>query len=280
MSAPAAPPFPAGTRLPLVASLMALYLSTFNEPRLPRLLFPRNPRLGLTPTQFLLLGALVKSLPVALIAADAARRSGPRRGPQRDEHTPSVAAGLAASALGDVFMELTPLDHRFFTAGLSSFLLGHLCYVRGMASLGGPTDWAAAAGVLAFIAGCGSAVWPHVPRAEKLPVAAYNAAIGTMLYKAIASAGRESRGADGSRPEKADGEGRGRSAQWYATAVGAFLFCLSDFTIAVDKFNPAFLSTLNSYLPVFGEPGTTGPKDFIMVTYYLAQLLIGYGACL
>jgi uncharacterized membrane protein YhhN len=96
-------------------------------------------------SHWIAVGCVVKAAPVALLAVETARLSGPRG--KRDDYGPSVSAGLVLSALGDVFLHLSENNEKMFLAGLGSFLLGHLCYIRAFASLGSTTNWPVAGAV-------------------------------------------------------------------------------------------------------------------------------------
>lgn len=142
---PTQPP-PPQRKLPLVLGLMSAYFAGW----------VRSPPAALPLPGFLAsfvgahrigLGAAIKALPVALIATDVAAVAGPRSGPARDDYAPSVAAGLVLGSLGDVFLDLSSTNPKLFTAGLVSFLLSHLVYIRGFASLGSTTNWTAAGSV-------------------------------------------------------------------------------------------------------------------------------------
>src|SRR5512141_2427276 len=60
-----------------------------------------------------------KPWPVVLLAVFCLRE-------RRDVYAYLIAAGLFASAAGDVLLEIAP---GLFLAGLASFLVAHLCYV-------------------------------------------------------------------------------------------------------------------------------------------------------
>ncbi len=118
-----------------------------------------------------------------------------------------VLAGLCLSAAGDLFLLAT--SRRFFLAGLVAFLAAHLAYAVAFAPVASPSPWTAAA-----IAGATALalrwLWPRLG-SMRLPVAAYCAAIGVMLWLAL-------------------GVGR------LEIGLGGLLFWLSDLLVARDRF--------------------------------------------
>lgn len=139
---------PPQNRGPLIISLMGTYINTWvlgkQAPEFLRTTRPFSYLASFISSHFTGVGCLVKALPVAMLATEAAKASGPRN---KDNYGPSIAAGLILSAFGDVFMDLSEGNEAMFTAGLVSFLLGHVAYIRGFASLGSKTSWPLAGGV-------------------------------------------------------------------------------------------------------------------------------------
>jgi len=158
--------------------------------------------------------------------------------PARPEYQWAIAAGLVLSTAGDVFLML-PRDR--FVAGLASFLLAHLCYLRAF-SIEVPFG----AGLLLwlpFFAAGGmvvALVWPGLKPALRGPVVVYVIVIAAMA-----------------------GQATGR---WYvsgsmvalAAAVGAGLFVVSDAVLAIDRFRWPFRAA----------------RAVTLSTYWAAQLLI------
>lgn len=158
--------------------------------------------------------------------------------PARPDYQWAIAAGLALSTAGDVFLML-PRDR--FVAGLASFLLAHLCYLRAF-SIEVPFG----AGLLLwlpFFAAGGmvvALVWPGLKPALRGPVVVYVIVIAAMA-----------------------GQATGR---WYASgsavalaaAVGAGLFVVSDAVLAIDRFRWPFRAA----------------RAVTLATYWAAQLLI------
>lgn len=133
----------------------------------------------------------------------------------------SICAGLVCSLVGDVLLML-PRDR--FLAGLSAFLLAHLCYLSAFTA---DSRFAAQRGLFVVCGLLGVAVvavlWPRVPAAHRWPVAA--------------QAGSRAR--------------LRRNAPALAAAIGAALFVLSDTLLAVRRFHGALpasrLLVLGSY---------------------------------
>mgnify|MGYP001103435743 CR=1 FL=1 len=102
--------------------------------------------------------------------------------PARPDYQWAIAAGLVLSTAGDVFLML-PRDR--FVAGLASFLLAHLCYLRAF-SIEVPFG----AGLLLwlpFFAAGGmvvALVWPGLKPALRGPVVVYVIVIAAMAGQA------------------------------------------------------------------------------------------------
>ncbi|HEY9174021.1 MAG TPA: lysoplasmalogenase [Verrucomicrobiae bacterium] len=128
----------------------------------------------------------------------------------------SIVAGLVCSLAGDVFLML-PRD--LFLAGLSAFLMAHLCYLMAFTS-----DSRLAAKPLAFLlwGAVGVCVvvglWSRIPPALQWPVALYAVAILCMAAQAASRALTL------------------RSLPATLAAAGATLFVASDVLLAVRKF--------------------------------------------
>jgi len=188
-------------------------------------------------------GGLLPALPAAalqasgivVLAAYAFRLSVP--------DAPLFAAGLLASAVGDMLMNLAPM-----AAGLSAFLIAHLIYLAVFARAlqrAGPRRgaWPIPALVLLAAAVLALPVWLWDGLgAMAAPVVAYAAAIGAMAGSAILA---PSRGA--------------------ALPAGALLFVASDSLIAANAFKGG------AGLPdILFDPG-------IWITYVAAQLFLTLG---
>ncbi len=124
--------------------------------------------------------------------------------------TPSgrwILAGLCLSAAGDVL--LLARSRRGFLAGLVAFLLAHLAYAAAFWPAASRSHWTSAA-ILTATALALRWLWPHLG-SMRLPVVAYCAVIGLMLWLAL--------GMD--RPE---------------IRLGGLLFWVSDLLVARHRF--------------------------------------------
>lgn len=159
-----------------------------------------------------------------------------------------ILVGLVFGAVGDIF--LLGKSSRAFLAGLVAFLIGHLCYVVGIACLVSPGDWLGGAGAFALLpaaAGVGTValLWPRLG-AMKGPVIAYLFAIVAMVVGAIAVWRM------GALPAPArDYLG------W-----GALLFFVSDISVARNRF--------------VGD--SIANKAWGLPAYFAGQLLIAWSA--
>ncbi|MEO9138949.1 MAG: lysoplasmalogenase [Jatrophihabitans sp.] len=157
---------------------------------------------------------------------------------------PWIVAGLVFGLLGDVGLMLADEDKADtpFLAGLTSFLIGHICYLAGFIRVGVQT-LPILAGLL-IVGGIAGLMLPQVLRGAAADagrgfagiVAAYSAVLGAMAVLAVGT-------------------------QHIATAVGGVLFLVSDTVIARGR---------------FVAPITRGPL-LVIVTYHLAQFLIVLG---
>ncbi len=133
-----------------------------------------------------------------------------------------ILAGLCLSAAGDVL--LLASSRRGFLAGLAAFLLAHLAYAAAFWPAASPSPWIAAAIALASAAVL-RWLWPHLG-SMRLPVVAYCAVIGVMLWLALGV------GSPGIR-------------------LGGLLFWLSDLFVARDRFVRAGPANRLAGLPLY-----------------------------
>ncbi len=168
---------------------------------------------------------------ILLLAATATVSGAPR-------YKWSIVAGLVFSLAGDVFLML-PRD--LFLAGLSAFLLAHVCYLVAFTSdsrLGAkplPFLFWGAVGVCVV-----GGLWSRVAPALRLPVAGYATVILSMAAQAASRALAL------------------RSLPVILAAVGATFFVASDTLLAVRKFG--------------GE--LPASRLLVLGTYFTAQWLI------
>ncbi|MEM6270344.1 MAG: lysoplasmalogenase [Bacteroidota bacterium] len=148
-----------------------------------------------------------------------------------------LAVGFIFSVGGDISLSFTHKSEQFFLLGLGSFLIAHVIYVIAFSR-----DFQFSAGKLplmglwlVFAVAMLVALFPRLG-AMRIPVLAYIAVILSMVIAAT--------GWRGPHPGM--------------LLAGAVLFMLSDSMIAVNKF----------LTPI------SWSKYFIMVTYYVGQLLI------
>jgi len=150
--------------------------------------------------------------------------------------------GLVAGAAGDV--ALLGRGARAFMIGLGAFLVGHIAYVIGIATVMSPAKWLGAAGLGAVLPLVVAALalrklWPKLG-AFKIPVIVYIVAIVAMVIGAFAA--------------------RDLLVHGGVLAIGASLFFASDLAVARDRFIMRDFSN-----KLYGLPA-----------YYLGQLLIAY----
>lgn len=144
-----------------------------------------------------------------------------------------MVIGLVLSLAGDVFLLM---EEKFFIAGLASFLLGHIAYVVAlqMADRSMPWTFVGLAIVVVSVAVVGRKIVSAVAAGDHPeivgPVIAYLVVISAMVVSAF-----------------------GTTGVW--AIVGAFLFYVSDATLAWNR---------------FVEPRKYGPLA-VMVTYHLGQ---------
>lgn len=149
-----------------------------------------------------------------------------------------VLTGLILGAIGDVC--LLGSAKQYFTAGLVSFLLGHVAYVIAFAGLPIGTIPALVAAVLmaAVMVAIARWVFPHAPD-MRIPIGVYMLVIVLMCVVAI---------------------GAGAAGAPWMIPVGALMFTASDIAVVRDRFvSKGFVNRL------WGLP-----------LYYAAQLIIAW----
>lgn len=142
-----------------------------------------------------------------------------------------ILVGLALSWLGDVL--LIPRNApRVFQAGVLSFLLGHVAYTGGFATLGIASTPALAAAVVAVVAGAAifRSLDPHIPAEMRVAAYAYMVVISLMVIAAAGAA---------------------FTAATAAILVGAVAFYLSDISVARDRFVGAAFANRLWGLPLY-----------------------------
>ena len=137
-----------------------------------------------------------------------------------------VAAGLVASALGDVLLEL---QHRLswgFLAGMVAFFIGHALYTVAFVRIASKAGIIHLLPFLAWGFGVGWLVWSGLG-SMRLPVLLYMGVILAMMWRVtVWVAVDEVRG------------GIARLWPWVAM-IGALFYGLSDSLIALNKFHGA-----------------------------------------
>jgi uncharacterized membrane protein YhhN len=157
--------------------------------------------------------------------------------PDRDATT---RAALVLGGLGDV--ALLGASPAAFTAGLASFLAGHVAWIaalRGRPGGAPPGRAVTAAAGSAYVAawgGLNAYLWPRTGR-DRWPVAAYSTVLLAMALTALRS---------GDRP----------------AAAGGALFLVSDSLLALDR---------------FGHVRLPAHEGWVMSSYAAAQALLAAG---
>ncbi len=135
-----------------------------------------------------------------------------------------MLVALVLSWIGDVL--LIPRTRTAFTAGLASFLAGHLAFAAAFLVRGVALPWLAVTIVLLvpFVVAFDRWAGPHVPAGLVLPVRAYVVVICTMVACAAGTYGH---------------------AAAPLLLAGAIAFFLSDLAVARDRFvAPGFVNRL------------------------------------
>jgi len=160
-----------------------------------------------------------------------------------DRYARAVRAGLVASLVGDVLLEAPRFLLAFFVAGLSAFLVAHLCYTAAFLARSRQLRAGRAVPFAAFVLVMLAVLGPGMG-ALAAPVSAYVAAISVMMWRAAAAVGA------------------GSGASGWAGLAGALLFGASDTLIGLDRFRA----------PI---PGVRYP---IILLYWAGQLGIALSA--
>ena len=160
-----------------------------------------------------------------------------------------ILAGLILAWAGDVLLLFAATQELFFIIGLVCFLITHAAYIRYFYCYnGGKTMWLLKHPVITLLVVFYSLLLygfllPSLGNL-KIPVGFYTAVISLMLLQALASQ-------------------KFLPPQVYQSfVVGALVFVISDSLLAWSKFHARF----------------TGDGALIMLTYGIAQGLIGWGA--
>jgi uncharacterized membrane protein YhhN len=135
-----------------------------------------------------------------------------------------LLAGLVLCLLGDLL--LIPVSNVSFTAGLGSFLLGHLCYALAFLQLADHPTFQPLSLIPVGMLGALSLrwLWPQLPTRMKLPVVAYVLVICAMLVAAASAL-------------------TSKPGIWIL--VGAWGFAISDLSVARNQFvSPGFINRL------------------------------------
>lgn len=152
-----------------------------------------------------------------------------------------ILAGLIFSLAGDIFLINS---QNYFLFGLASFLIAHLCYIAAFFRAGKEkfnylSLFAYSVGLVIFLIISGG-----VPENLKVAVAVYSLAISTMLCTALNFWLTK------------------KTPKALFALSGAFLFVISDATLAYNRFAHEFFLA----------------KLIILATYFLAQFLISRSA--
>jgi len=149
----------------------------------------------------------------------------------------AIGAGLLCALAGDVFLMLPA---KYFSRGLVSFLLAHLCYSVAFVSLAGPPrSPLAILAAIAFVAYLPRRLWPRLGR-YRGPVLGY-----AFVLAFMAAAAHQQALAAG-------------TLRAWLTLAGALLFVLSDTVLALDRF----------------EEGRKRRQVLVLATYFAGQWLI------
>jgi len=174
-----------------------------------------------------------KPLTIVAAMAIAATAAGGPPAPYRG----LILAGLVCSLVGDVFLML---PEKRFSAGLTSFLVAHGCYIAAFVSAArAPAPLALLVPAAATGAALTVPLWPHLGR-YRWPVTVYVAALVALLWQSSGWA-------------LSSGTVSARLA-----AVGAVLFTISDGVLAYNRFRRPFRAA----------------QALILSTYFIAQGLI------
>lgn len=168
------------------------------------------------------------SLLILAFAGNTLRRDGNR-------YRKTVTVGLTFGILGEFFLML-PSD--CFLAGLSSFLITHLCYLTAFLSDSRLGKHRLPFGLaLCYGAGMLTVLWPGIAPTLRVPVILYTSLLLGMAAQAVSRALEL------------------RTPAARVAGVGAVLFALSDSILAVGRFHGSF----------------SGSYGLIMATYFAAQ---------
>jgi len=157
-----------------------------------------------------------------------------------------ITLGLGLSLLGDIALELEPLEPKLFIIGLVFFLLAHVFYIMAFREC--PYIWSLETS-FPFLLGISMYTFllPNLPQDMLIPVGLYTLVISGMTSQAIARwSGCKA------------GQSQLHTVSLVEACGGSFIFLVSDATLAIGKYV--------EYIP--------WAKYAVMVTYFAAQSLI------
>ena len=159
-------------------------------------------------------------------------------------HSKAIAIGLFFSSIGDVSLAWVDYYHmeEFFIVGLGAFLIAHLAYIYGTFEPIQKKAFYSLPVLLIYYYTVMSKLIPNAEPELRIPVLVYGLAICTMGFTAI----------NRMLSDHID------SKSGLLGFLGALSFVVSDTILAFNKF----------YSPI------PSAHVFVMITYYLAQLLI------
>lgn len=163
---------------------------------------------------------------------------------QKTKYSNMITIGLIFSSFGDIFLEI--LDHYnidLFIPGLVSFLLAHIAYIIGFKLPIESSSLTFLPLLALYYVGIMSLLVPRIESDLRIPVLIYGLAICTMGFMSINRFMNITLNDSG-----------------FYSLLGSISFIISDTILAVNKF----------YTPI-GDA-----KNYIMITYYIGQMLIAY----
>lgn len=185
-----------------------------------------------------IVGAVVKSIPILLLGMMAMHEAGKARSASVSAYSRFIGFGLVLGSIGDLLLDLAALKEQAFLVGLASFLFGHIWYIAAFAQAELRHSAAVAVPFVVFPCFILYTLYPHLQADMRIPVMVYGCVIGAMGYfSAIRT--------------------RVPSLNFFLSFLGAMVFVVSDTLLAFGKFK---------------TPIPYG-KLWVMLTYYAAQIL-------
>ncbi len=197
----------------------------------------------------------LKIIPILFLAICAQPNS--TKDTINNSYASKIQLGILFSCLGDIFLEIDDINktETNFIFGLLSFLLAHIIYIyafyndiKTTGTNKSKLSWVIIAVFLFFIQTVLKYLLPNAPKELQIPIIIYASIIAIMAYCSTIRCFFLN--------------GKGKILSRASAFIGSIVFVASDTILSFNKFHSPIQDA----------------KFYVMVTYYIAQTLIGASA--